>query len=122
MSHPISSRRVDKVADLRVLIVGRRVFAVRIDSELLDWRKDYSGLAYDVVDLPDRLAMALSAHLEHYGLASGSFDLALDRDGEAHWLELNPNGQWAWLEEETGLEMSAAFADLLADGETDAVA
>jgi ATP-grasp ribosomal peptide maturase len=113
---------VDKIADLRVLIAGRCVFAVRINSDLLDWRKDYAALTYDVVDLPDRLSRTLLAYLDHYGLASGSFDLAVDRDGELHWLELNPNGQWAWLEEKTGLEMAAAFADLLAEGETHAVA
>ncbi|MBI0375332.1 ATP-grasp ribosomal peptide maturase [Streptomyces albiflaviniger] len=110
--------RVDKVADLRVLVVGRRSFAVRIDSGLLDWRKDYSALSYSVVDLPGRLERALLACLDHFGLLSGSFDLALDRDGEPHWLELNPNGQWGWLEERTGLPMAAAFADLLAQGDT----
>ncbi|MGW2044233.1 ATP-grasp ribosomal peptide maturase [Streptomyces sp. NPDC001858] len=110
---------VDKVADVRVLIVGRRVFAVRIDSGLLDWRKDYGRLRYGVVDLPDSLVKALLAYLDHLGLVSGSFDLALDHGGEFHWLELNPNGQWGWLEEKTGLHMAAAFADLLTQGEED---
>lgn len=109
---------VDKVADLRVLVVGRQSFAVRIDSGLLDWRKDYSALSYSVVDLPGRLEKALFDYLGHFGLSSGSFDLALDREGEPHWLELNPNGQWGWLEEKTGLPMAAAFADLLAQGDT----
>ncbi|WP_445524370.1 ATP-grasp ribosomal peptide maturase [Streptomyces cyslabdanicus] len=112
--------RVDKVADLRVLIVGRQAFAVRIDSGLLDWRKDYSVLKYSVVDLPTGLERTLLAYLDHFGLVTGSFDLAVDRDGEPHWLELNPNGQWGWLEEKTGLKMAAAFADLLARGEADA--
>ncbi|MFI0769991.1 ATP-grasp ribosomal peptide maturase [Streptomyces sp. NPDC021218] len=109
--------RVDKVADLRVLVVGRQSFAVRIDSGLLDWRKDYSALSYTVVDLPSRLERALLACLDHFGIPSGSFDLALDRDGEPQWPELNPNGQWGWLEEKTGLPMAAAFADLLAQGD-----
>ncbi|MFD8383377.1 ATP-grasp ribosomal peptide maturase [Streptomyces sp. NPDC059679] len=109
--------RVDKVADLRVLVVGRQSFAVRIDSGLLDWRKDYSALSYSVMDLPGRLEKALFDYLDHFGLSSGSFALALDRDGEPHWLELNPNGQWGWLEEKTGLPMAAAFADLLAQGD-----
>ncbi|MFE0460439.1 ATP-grasp ribosomal peptide maturase [Kitasatospora sp. NPDC058965] len=108
--------RIDKVADVRVLVVGRRVFAVRIDSGMLDWRKDYSALSYSVVDLPDGLEKALLAFLDHFGLVSGSFDLAIDRTGDYWWLELNPNGQWGWLEGETGLEMSAAFADLLTQG------
>ncbi|WP_262058040.1 ATP-grasp ribosomal peptide maturase [Streptomyces sp. STR69] len=111
--------RVEKVADLRVLVVGRRVFGVRIDSGLLDWRTDYDALSYAVVGLPGRLVKALHDVLDHFGLASGSFDIAVDGDGEFHWLELNPNGQWGWLEEKTGLEMAAAFADLLIRGEPD---
>ncbi len=105
---------VAKVADLRVLIVGRQVFTVRITSGLLDWRKDYSALSYSVVDLPRAVEKALQACLDHYGLRSGSFDLAEDQKGGLWWLELNPNGQWGWLEPHTGLHMSAAFAALLA--------
>lgn len=105
--------RVDKAADLRVVVVGRRVFAVRIDSDLLDWRKDYEALAYSVVQLPAHLENALTAFLDHFGLASGSFDLAVDYEGNYHWLECNPNGQWGWLEDATGLKLAEAYADLL---------
>ncbi|MFH8475001.1 ATP-grasp ribosomal peptide maturase [Streptomyces sp. NPDC018000] len=108
---------VDKVADLRILIVGRYTFAVRIDSGLLDWRKDYSALTYTVEHLPDRVDKALHTYLDCLELVSGSFDLAVDRAGSYRWLELNPNGQWGWLETETGLPMSAAFADLLMNGD-----
>lgn len=109
---------IDKACDVRVLIVGRQVFAVRIESDLLDWRRDYSALTYSVVTLPAPLEAALLAFLDTFGLTSGSFDLAVDRDGAPWFLELNPNGQWGWLEECTGLPMAAAFADLLAQGET----
>ncbi|MFE5868422.1 ATP-grasp ribosomal peptide maturase [Streptomyces roseifaciens] len=110
--------RVDKVADLRVVIVGEKVFAVRIDSGLLDWRENYGALSYSVAELPSGLEKRLIAYLEHFGLASGSFDLCVDRQGEFHWLELNPNGQWGWLEEQTGLRLAAAFAELLMRGGT----
>ncbi|MFJ5102466.1 ATP-grasp ribosomal peptide maturase [Streptomyces sp. NPDC088554] len=105
--------RVDKAADVRVLVAGGKLFAVRIDSGLLDWRKDYAAHSYTVIALPGQVNKALLACLDHFGLVSGSFDLAVDRAGDYWWLELNPNGQWGWLEEKTGLEMSAAFADLL---------
>ncbi len=110
--------QVDKTSDVRVLVVGRHVFAVRIESDLLDWRKDYAALSYSVINLPDPLEKALLTYLDRLGLASGSFDLAVDRAGDYWWLELNPNGQWAWLEQNTGLEMSASFADLLIQGAT----
>ncbi|QOV36721.1 ATP-grasp ribosomal peptide maturase [Streptomyces ferrugineus] len=108
--------RVDKAADLRVVVAGDKVFPVRIDSGLLDWRADYDALTYQVVALPDGMDKALIAYLRHFGLASGSFDLAVDRDGHLHWLELNPNGQWGWLVDETGLPVTAAFADVLEQG------
>ncbi|MFB7176898.1 ATP-grasp ribosomal peptide maturase [Streptomyces sp. NPDC056257] len=110
--------RVDKACDIRVLVVGGQVFAVRIESDLLDWRRDYSALTYSVITLPATLEKALLAFLDTFGLASGSFDLAVDHAGTYWFLELNPNGQWGWLEEHTGLPMAAAFADLLAQGET----
>ncbi|MEU5424350.1 ATP-grasp ribosomal peptide maturase [Streptomyces olivoreticuli] len=108
--------RVDKVADLRVVVIGEKVFAVRIDSGLLDWREDYDALSCSVTELPSGLEKALIDYLRHFGPASGSFDLCVDRQGDLHWLELNPNGQWGWLEDHTGLEPAAAFADLLTRG------
>ncbi|MFE9331871.1 ATP-grasp ribosomal peptide maturase [Streptomyces sp. NPDC006925] len=110
--------QVPKVADVRVVVVGQKVFAVRIDSDLLDWRADYSALTYTPMTLPAAVEKALTAHLDHFGLASGSYDLCITRDDDLHWLELNPNGQWGWLEDETGLPIAAAFADLLEQGAT----
>ncbi|MFJ4872688.1 ATP-grasp ribosomal peptide maturase [Streptomyces sp. NPDC088757] len=106
-------RRVDKVADVRVTVIGCKVFAVRIDSGLLDWRTDYDRLAYTVVEPPPGITDALRRYLNHFGLVFGAFDFAVDRAGAWWFLECNPSGQWAWLEPETGLPMVAAMADLL---------
>lgn len=105
--------KVRKDADVRVTVVGDRVFAVRIDSGLLDWRADYDAHAYTVVSPPPWIDSALHAYLARFGLSFGCFDFALDTAGEWVFLECNPNGQWAWLEAVTGLPMTAAFADLL---------
>ncbi|GAA3089620.1 ATP-grasp ribosomal peptide maturase [Streptosporangium carneum] len=110
--------RVDKVADLRVTVVGRRVFCVRIDSGLLDWRQDYDRLSYTVVDPPPGLADGCLAYLEGLGLRFGAFDFALTKDGVPVFLECNPNGQWGWLEDATGLPIAAAIAGLLLEEPT----
>jgi hypothetical protein len=106
---------VPKVADIRITVVGDRVFCVRIDTpdDLLDWRADYSRLTYSVVTPSPALVQTLRAYLQAFGLVFGCFDFALDRRGMWHFIECNPNGQWAWLEEPTGLPMTTAFADLL---------
>lgn len=120
--------RVDKVADLRITVVGDALFCVRIDIEqhetswtgsgeqLLDWRYDYDRLTYSVIDPPAEVTDQVAAYLKFFGLAFGCFDFALTRDDEPVFLECNPNGQWAWLEEPTGLPMTDAFADLLQRG------
>ncbi|MCX5381140.1 ATP-grasp ribosomal peptide maturase [Streptomyces sp. NBC_00091] len=104
---------VDKVADVRLTVMGEEIFAVRIDSDLLDWRTDYSKLRYSVVELPDGIEESIRAYLSHFGLVFGAFDFAVDTVGQWWFLECNPSGQWAWLEPETGLPMTSAMADLL---------
>lgn len=111
---------VHKVADVRVTVIGPdREFCVRIDSNggLLDWRKDYAALSYSVIDPPDGVSEALHAYLDRFGLVFGCFDFALDEENRWHWLECNPNGQWAWMVEPTGLPMIEAFADVLENGQ-----
>ncbi|MEU0198571.1 MULTISPECIES: ATP-grasp ribosomal peptide maturase [unclassified Streptomyces] len=106
-------QRVDKAADVRVTVIGDQVFAVRIDSDLLDWRTDYGRLRYSVAQPPPGVTEALHAYLAHFGLVFGAFDFAVDGQGQWWFLECNPSGQWYWLEPETGLPMLAAMADLL---------
>lgn len=106
-------QRVDKTSDVRVTVIGDQVFCVRIDSDLLDWRTDYSRLRYSVVQPPPGMYEALRAYLDHFWLVFGAFDFAVDRQGQWWFLECNPSGQWAWLEPETGLPMVAAMVDLL---------
>ncbi|MGI5254142.1 ATP-grasp ribosomal peptide maturase [Actinacidiphila glaucinigra] len=106
-------QRVDKTADIRVTVIGNRVFCVCIDCDLLDWRTDYTRLTYSVVEPPPGITEALRRYLDHFRLVFGAFDFAVDQDGTWWFLECNPSGQRAWMEPETGLPLVAAMADLL---------
>ncbi|OUC95102.1 ATP-grasp ribosomal peptide maturase [Streptomyces swartbergensis] len=105
--------RVPKVADVRVTVIGADVFCVRIDSDLLDWRTDYSRLTYTPVEAPPGVRPALRRYMNCFRLVFGAFDFCVGQDGRWWFLECNPSGQWYWLETETGLPMCAALADLL---------
>ncbi|TCC27946.1 ATP-grasp ribosomal peptide maturase [Kribbella speibonae] len=108
--------RVEKLADLRVTVIGDKAFCVRIetaDATQVDWRYDYDQLSYSVTRPPAGLVNSMQAYLKRFGLVFGCFDFALTKAGEPVFLECNPNGQWAWLEDETGEPMVAAMADLL---------
>lgn len=112
--------RVPKVADVRVTVVGRSIFAVRIDGgdpPMLDWRTDYQRLSYTAIELSEELSATLVAYLSHFDLLFGAFDFTLGVDGSLTWLECNPAGNWAWLEPVTGLPIAAAIADVLEGGD-----
>jgi hypothetical protein len=108
---------VDKEYDVRVTVIGDQVFAARIDSQTsdearVDWRKGAQASAHSVERLPDEVNERCLALLREYGLSFGAIDLAAV-DGDYVFFEINPNGQWAWVEQLTGLPLRAAMADLL---------
>jgi ATP-grasp ribosomal peptide maturase len=108
--------KIEKIADVRVTVIGNHVFCVRINGGVLDWRQNYDQLTYSVLDPPAGLRAGVLDYLAGFDLAFGAFDFALDVDNRHWFLECNPNGQWLWLEGATGLPMAAAMADLLQKG------
>jgi ATP-grasp ribosomal peptide maturase len=109
---------VPKTSDIRAVVVGDRVFCARITAPagVVDWRAEYRNLRYEPISCPDDIRRALLQFLAGFGLSFGAFDFALTADDAWWFLECNPNGQWAWLEDAAGLPITAAIADLLENG------
>ncbi|MFF2022336.1 hypothetical protein ACFVW2_11110 [Streptomyces sp. NPDC058171] len=114
---------VQKTADARITVVGRRVFAQRICAPdgVLDWRRgDWDALEHRPLAVPPAVAQALFTYLEAFGLVFGCFDFALREDlppdvpERFTFIECNPNGQWGWLPDST--DIAVAFARLLMEG------
>lgn len=109
---------VPRRADVRVTFVGKAVFAVRItsdDASLVDWRVPGTQLAYEVLALPDDIMEKCQAMLDAMGLLYGAFDFIEDPEGRLVFLEINPTGEWAWLEEQLNLPFREAFVRLFYD-------
>jgi glutathione synthase/RimK-type ligase-like ATP-grasp enzyme len=111
--------RVQKRDELRVTCIGEQSFGVRIDSQerpdtWLDWRRNQQDVYYEVAALPEALGDRLQAVMTDLGISFGAFDLARDDDGEIVFFEVNPAGNWLWLEERLDLPISEAVADWLA--------
>ncbi|MEV4107763.1 MvdC/MvdD family ATP grasp protein [Nonomuraea sp. NPDC049695] len=117
---------VDKAVELRVTVVGHQVFAAEIASQDSprtrdDWRHyDFDRARHSVHHLPDDVARRCVDLVAALGVSFGAIDLILTPDGEYVFLEINPNGQWGWIEDLTGLPISTAIADWLTAKETDA--
>lgn len=111
---------IEKKYELRVTVVGDEIFACEIHSQAtertrIDWRR------YDLPNtphLPNKLNPIIAhrcvALTKHFGLRFSTIDLIVTPDDRFIFLELNPNGQWGWIQERTGQPISRALALLLA--------
>ncbi len=113
----IFQRHIPKAVDIRVTVVGDRVFAVAIHSQeseetKVDWRRGSNPrLHHEVIDLPDDVADKCVQIVQSQFLRFGAVDLVRDLEGKHWFLECNPNGQWAWIENRTGLPIASAITD-----------
>ncbi|WP_225823966.1 MvdC/MvdD family ATP grasp protein [Streptomyces naphthomycinicus] len=103
--------------DLRVTIVGDRVFAAEIDASRTGYPVDMRMVVHESrvrpVTLPSGVTDRLLRFMRTLGLVYGAVDLRRRADGEYVFLEVNPAGQWLFVEERTGLPITAAVAALL---------
>ncbi|MBP3737754.1 MAG: hypothetical protein J6I72_01720 [Muribaculaceae bacterium] len=112
---------VEKAYEVRVTVVGRKVFACKIDSQVMqedqgkiDWRQGYDyNIKHESIQLPKEIENKCIAFLKEMGLNFGAFDYIVTPENKYVFLECNPNGQWLWIELLTGQQISKAIADAL---------
>jgi len=112
--------KVPKQLELRVTVVGDRIFTAAVDSQvsdraLDDWRRDGQAFteAWRPYDLPPAEAEKVLALMDRLKLNYGALDIILTPDGRYVFLEINPAGEWFWLDIYTGLPIARAIADVL---------
>ncbi|WMY75952.1 hypothetical protein RHD99_08455 [Buttiauxella selenatireducens] len=115
----IVQHEIIKKFDVRVTIVGKRVFSVAIYSQShketkVDWRKGSRiDLKHKPLELPPSLSSKCIDLVESLNLRFGAIDLICDENDVFWFLEINPNGQWAWIENQTGLPIASSIVDEL---------
>ena len=113
-------RAIRKHRELRITIIGEHTFCCVIDSQghpdtrvWADWRlADPRQLPHSIIPIDDVLEQQLRAMLAHYGLNFGAFDV-IEENGIPVFLELNPNGQYLWIEKLTGARLTSAMVSLV---------
>ena len=109
----IYQREIHKVFDIRVIVIQDDVFATAIHSQdhgetEVDWRVwdvcDFD-LRHETITLPAPIANGCRRMTQHYGLKYSAIDLAYAKDGGYYFFEMNPNGQWAWIERKAGYQI-----------------
>lgn len=116
---------VDFDFDIRVTVIGAEVFAAKVkaydhrrNATTRDWKVGYyhGSVQLEPYALPKAVARKCTTLVKKLGLHYGAIDLIRDKNGTFWFLEIDPNGQWAFVEEETGLPLGKTMAQLLMDG------
>jgi glutathione synthase/RimK-type ligase-like ATP-grasp enzyme len=115
-------QHVPKRHELRVTVIGDRVFAARIDSQddprtATDYRDFSAEVRYSAERLPPEVERRCLELVRSYGLTYGAIDLIVTPEGEHVFLENNPVGQFLFVEELVPeLDMTGALAACLVEG------
>ena len=118
-SPAIYQTKVDKIREARTIVVGERTLTCAIDSQnsvqtKLDWRRyDFKNVRHYEIELPPPVQQMLVELTKRLGLRYSAIDLAQTHDGSWCFFELNPGGQWAWLEEIAGIPIGQLIAESL---------
>lgn len=113
LSPAIYQALVPGTQHLRVHVLGDRALAALIEAGELDWRFHLRQTRFSPYVLSESLRRPLVAMLDRLGLRMGVFDLKLAPDGTPMWLEVNPQGQFLFVEALGGLPLTAAMAEFL---------
>ncbi|BCL33970.1 MvdD family ATP-grasp ribosomal peptide maturase [Nostoc sp. MS1] len=96
---------VPKALELRTTIVGHHVFTAAVDSQSLegstyDWRKEGRTLSknWQPYNLPEDIEKKLLLLMAEFGLNYGAIDIIVTPDGRHVFLEVNPVGEFFWME------------------------
>ncbi|MFF8196681.1 hypothetical protein ACF05L_38825 [Streptomyces bobili] len=108
---------VSKEYEVRLTVVGKRMFAAAIhagsEAAHEDWRSDYGSLTYTTTTVPEDVTAGVRRLMERLHLRYGAADFIVSPDGTWTFLEVNPCGQWDWIQGATGLPIAEAIADEL---------
>ncbi len=113
LSPAIYQELVPKAYELRVTVIGDRMFIVKLDSQStrrgrVDWRRGQFELHPEATTLPGGIEERCRALMARLGLVFGCIDLIVTPDGRYVFLEVNEMGQWLFVEDWTGQPMQSS--------------
>jgi hypothetical protein len=107
---------ISKESDVRITVIDGSITAVRLSAkdsngaQICDIRIDnMNGVDYEAIALPDDVEEKIRKLIHHYRLRFAAIDMAITTSGDWIFFEVNPNGQWAWLDIFGGQDIGSNF-------------
>jgi RimK-like ATP-grasp domain len=101
--------------DIRVTIIDKTVVAIKIigsDEITDDWRKYKGGIKYELFELPEKIKNYCLDLAKELDLFFCAIDFVI-HNNEYYFIEVNPTGEWAWLQTNTGYEFDSQITQIL---------
>lgn len=121
----IYQRKLPKAYEVRVTCFGDRAFAAKLYSQenklvKADWRRAFKTLRLESMTLAEDVYQRCFALMGRLGIVFGCFDFVVTPDNELYFLEVNPMGQFLWIEEgDPSLLLLDALCEFLIQKRTD---
>lgn len=112
---------IPKQFEIRITIVGNDIFATKIDSQSNecakeDWRlEDFKNLHHEEYQLNQSDRDKCLRLVRKLKLTFAAIDAIVTPSNQLVFLEINCNGQWAWIEAMTRQPISTSIAKTLID-------
>lgn len=110
---------IEKAWEYRIMAIGKSILACKIDSQAsektrIDWRHyDFENVRHEHTTLPSLVAQNIKKFMTAVDIRYGAIDLIETPKGEFVFLEVNPSGQWQWIEHYASLPITSTIADML---------
>jgi len=104
------------------MVIGEHQFGFAIRASTpeaqLDFRRDYHAPSYERVEIPDQASKGVTELMLTLGLMFAAIDFVVEPAGEWVFIgDVNPGGQYGWLQAATDAPLTDCLADLLAAGQ-----
>lgn len=108
---------IDKKYDLRVVVVGKKALAAKIESQKntkskSDWRGREHLVPFKPYKLPQNIEKKLFKFMKDLDFKIANFDLVRGEDGKYYFLEMNRPGQWFFVEALSGIPVTKTLVSL----------
>lgn len=113
ISPSIFQEKLHPKKEYRVTIIGDACLTARIeynDTSAIDWRTIRSGIGYSECKLPKDIEEKCIHLVKSLGLIFGAIDI-IEFKNQYYFLEINPNGEWGWLQKKLNLPIAETIVD-----------
>lgn len=111
-------QKIAKQADVRITVVDGRCHSVKLfaqdgnGTQRCDIRRDNMiDVRYERCSLPMSIVERIGRLMDFYRLRFAAIDMAISVANEWVFLEVNPNGQWAWMDICADMDIAELFVN-----------